>query len=239
MSRQPYHREIIVGIVVLGVAWMIVLFNIHSETVTLDTPEIEYPPPMIVYDYTPSECVVDVSNYTPDGQRSYGQGVIVKDRGKTFVLTSSMIFTHEGDIMINHDVDSNTRRVACDATIIHQNDNWGLVALDYYFEGAPSIEINEFPNHPTDAQVLIGDQTVNTLKYMNDDWVILDGNLPPEATGMPAENDGELVGIIVGLNKANQKQAIMVGNRAIKEFVYQISLIDDAGPPPVFHLGDE
>jgi hypothetical protein len=171
------------------------------------------------------DCVVDVSNWMEDGQRSYGRGVVVNYGGETFILTSSMIFTHDGDIMINRDIDSNST-LPCAASIIHQNDIWGLVALDCYLEGVPSVEINEYPNHPPGTTATVGTWgEVNTLEYISDDWVLLDGNLPSEATGMPVEDKGGLVGIVVGLNRVDKTQSIMVGNRAIKEFCNQAILM--------------
>ena len=225
MIKKSEYGSIGGGIVVVGVMVMIVamLFDAKFEINLRDAPIAEPPPAVRVY--MPMDCVVDVSNWMVDGQRSYGRGVVVNYGGETFVLTSSMIFTHGGEIMINRDVDSNSR-VAYAAEIIHRSDDWGLVALDCSLEGAPAIEINEFPNHPPNGRVLVGEHTVNTLEYLNDNWVLLDGGLPPEATGMPTENAGGLVGIIVGLNRANQEQAIMVGNRAIREFVDQLTYIE-------------
>lgn len=219
---------VVVALVAFLVMVVLSLIQSHSDP----EADLSSPDPPIERVYTPSEATVEVSNYMPDGSRSYGKGVIVKHDGTTFVLTSSMIFTHKGQITVDY------VNIRYTADIIHQNDVWGLVALECPFmEGTRTTKINEFPNHPPGAQVVVGDWgEVNTLEYINDDWVILDGNLPVSSTGMPTENDGELVGVIIGLNRVNVKQAIMVGNRAIKEFILQISLIDDA--PPVFNPFD-
>ncbi len=201
-----------------------IMFDIwHDKEVDSSQPPAS--PSQVERVYTPSEAMVEVSNYTPNGHKSYGKGVVVKNNGKTFILTSSMIFTHEGQIMVNRD---RRDRIACAATIIHQNDVWGLVALDCYLEGSPFVELNYDPNIPPDVQVFVGNlYTADTLEYINDDWVLLNNNLPPKATGMPvACYYNGLVGVIVGLNSANQEQAIMVGNRALTEFCDQVVRMD-------------
>ena len=229
MSDSNKGAVVVAAFAAFLVMVVLALFQSHSDPeVDALRYELKFPEsPPVERVYTPSECVVEVSNYMSDGRRSHGRGVIVKDHGKTFVLTSSMIFTHEGEIAVDY------VNVRYTAEIINQNDVWGLVALECSFmEGTRYTKINEFPNHPPDTQVLVGNWgEVNVLEYANDDWVILDGNLPAGATGMPTENAGGLVGIIVGLNRANVKQAIMVGNRAIREFTKQVTHMET---PDVF-----
>ena len=238
MIKQSRYGKIggVIAIVGLMVMVMAMLFNADLEINLWDAPLAE-PPPMVERVYTPSECVVDVSNWTAEGQRSYGRGVVVNYGGETFVLTSHMIFTHEGYIVVNAE-DATGYRVGYAASIIHQSDVWGLVALECsLLEGTPSITLNAYPNHPPGTTATVGTWgEVNTLEYINDDWVLLDGSLPAIATGMPVENRGGLVGIIVGLNRVDKTQSIMVGNRAIKEFCNQAILMDVRPPdaPPVF-----
>lgn len=228
-------------LLVTGIVSMVIIIIISIITM-LYQPPVDQVQPLptpelpIAHIYTPSECMVEVSNHLKNGSRPYGKGVIVEHNGMTFVLTSSMIFTHNGEITIDY------RNVRYAAEIIHDSEVWGLTALKCsLLSDTPSIEINDYPNHPPDTQVVVGNWgEVNTLEYMNDDWVIVDGNLPASATGMPTENAGELVGIIIGLNRANMKQAIMVGNRAIREFCDQVlrmnGLIVPDDAPDVFQL---
>ncbi len=200
--------------------------GISSETET----KIEAPLPVFVDTLTLEECTLDVSNYRSDGSRSYGQGVVVQYEDETFVLTSTMIFTHGGDITVG------TGRFIFTATISHRDDELGLVALKCDLrKGTSSANITEFPSIPPGVLVQAGENEVNTLEYMNDYWVILDGSFPADVTGLPVSQNGELVGIIVGLNRANMKQAIMVSNRGIREFVDELTRPD----PPAYGYEDE
>jgi len=179
-----------------------------------EIPSDEAPLPVIDYKTTFSDCTVEVSNYKEDGSRSYGQGVVVQHQGDTFVLTSTMIFTHAGDITVGEG------RFTFDAEISHRDEDLGLVALKCDLrEGSSYVTITDFPSIPPDVLVQVGENEVNTLEYMNDEWVMLDGGFPVDTTGAPVSQNGDLVGIIVGLNRVNTEQAIMVGNHGIQTFV--------------------
>jgi hypothetical protein len=209
-------------VILVGVAYGVR----QGSEVAIETQDVANtsPPPAIVYTSAISDCTLEVSNYLPDGRRSYGHGVVLQHNGETFVLTSTMIFTHEGDITVGKGRFTYTAEIAC------QDDDLGLVALKCNLrEGTSSVEVTDLPSIPPGVAVQVDEGEVNTLEYMNDYWVMLDGSLSVEATGMPVVQDNELVGIIVGLNRVNTKQAIMVGNQGIREFVDELTR-----PEPVY-----
>jgi len=196
----------------------IMMYDIHRDKEVI--LEKISPPPPIEHVYTPSEATVEVSAYF-DGQRSYGKGIVVRRNGQMFVLTSSMIF--------NEDVGYITVEMAGitpTAEIFHQNDVWGLIALRCHLTNTPSIELNDDPNIPSLVPVGIKGLSATTLEYINYDWVLLGDLLEEDCTGCPVTQNGYVVGIVVGMNRINQNQAIMVGNRALKEFCDQATLMD-------------
>jgi hypothetical protein len=174
------------------------------------------PPPAVYLEdrvYTPSEATVEVSAYF-NGLRTYGKGIVIRHSDRTFVLTSSMIVAVAFD-KLEVKVEGETYN----AYFIDRNDSFGLVALECEL-GIPFVELNGDPNIPPLVPVGINGWSAWTLEYINDDWVLL-GDLPEgeDCTGKPVVQNGELIGIIVGMNRINRDQAIMVGNRALNEFV--------------------
>jgi hypothetical protein len=210
------------GQIIGGIIIMVVLIIMMAMEAT--TPPS--PPPLSMHVYTPSECVIEVSNYLPDGRQTSGKGIVLDCNGEFIILTSSMIFTHEGEYRVGN----------CKAELIHQNDVWGLIALRCFLKkGTAAISLNETPNLLLGTQAWSGENVVQVLEYLNDDWIILTGNLLAEDTGMPVEQGRDLVGIIIGLNCIDTQQAIMVSIHAIREFVNQVILID---APPVLNIKD-
>lgn len=175
-------------------------------------------PPPVERVYTPSEATVEVSAYF-DGQRAYGRGIVVRHNDQMFVLTSSMISSEKTDSII----------VGGEyvAEVLHQNNIWGLLALDCFIgAGTPFVELNDDPNIPPLVQVGVNGWPASTLEYINDDWVLL-GDIPEEdCTGCPVTQNGYVVGIVVGINRINRDQAIMVGNRALKAFCDEATLMN-------------
>ena len=117
---------------------VLALLDTHRDK-EVTSYELKFPtPPPVERVYTPSEATVEVSAYFDD-QRAYGKGVIVQHTGQKFVLTSSMI--------LNKDVDWITvvgdREIALVAEVLHQNDIWGLVALECHLANTPFIELND------------------------------------------------------------------------------------------------
>jgi len=237
MSKKRICERIGITLAIIGfiLAVVVMLFDSHGyfddfkrEHLNIrNAPAIEYPAPSIQRIYTAAEATVEVSAYF-DGKRSYGHGIVVRRNDQMFVLTSSMIF--------NEDVEYITVDIAgwtCITEVLHQNDVWGLVALEYYLlEDVPFIELNDDPNIPPLVVVGIKGVSATTLGYVNDDWVML-GDIPEEdCTGCPVTQNGDVVGIIVGVNRGNRNQAFMVGNRALKEFCDQATLMDIAPIDP-------
>lgn len=182
------------------------------------------PVPDVVRVYTPSEAMVEISVYQ-DGQRSYGHGTVIRHDDQIFVLTSSMIFTEDRDSI---SIDQNEHSFG--AEILYQNSDWGLVALDCPLIEMiiPFVELNDDPNIPPFVPVGINGWPASTLGYINDDWVLL-SDLPEEdCTGMPVSQNDALIGVVVGLNRINREQAIMIGNRALNEFCDQVTSVLDA-----------
>lgn len=177
--------------------------------------------------YTPYEATVEVSAYF-DEQRSYGYGIVVRHDGQMFVLTSSMIFPKDVECIAVAMPECTSM-----AEILHQNDICGLVALDCGFPAnTPFVELNGDPNLPPGVPVEINKWPASTLEYINNDWALL-GDISEDCTGHPVTQNGYVVGIVVGMNRINQDQAIMVGNRALKEFCDQTTLMD---APPVLEI---
>ncbi len=219
--------------ITLTIFLVLVVFSLLQPHSDPEPVELKCPtPPPVERVYTPSEAMVKVSVYQ-DGQRSYGHGTIVHHNDQIFVLTSSMLFTKDRDsIIIDQDEHS------FGAEILYKNDVWGLVALDCPLieMNIPFVELNGDPNIPPGVPVSVGDLYIaNTLEYINDDWVLLDNSLPPKATGMPVTQNDALVGVVVGINRINMEQAIMVGNRALKKFCDEATLMN---APPVLYLPD-
>ena len=213
--------EICFAVVTFLVGVLILLDSYRDK----EAPAIDYPPPQIKRVYTPSEATVDVSAYF-NGQRSYGKGIIVRRNGQMFVLTSSMILNEDVECIAVETEWTST------AVVLHQNNVWGLVALECHLPAnTPFVELNDDPNIPPLVQVVIDGLSASTLKYINDDWVLL-GDLPEDRTGCPVVQNDYIVGIVVGMNQINRDQAIMVGNRALKEFCDQATLIDIAPIDP-------
>jgi len=207
------------------VAMLGVMLCDELKYVPVDSPPVG--PPPAVYVYTPNECVVGVSAYFDD-QRSHGKGIVIRHNGRMIVLTSSMIF--------NKDVEYITvpwREWTFMAEILHQNNVWGLVALECGLPmNTPCVELNDDPNIPPLVPVEINGWSASTLEYINDDWVILE-DLPEgeDCTGSPVIQNGALVGIIIGMNRIDQDQAIMVGNQALKAFCDQATSVWMDAPP--------
>lgn len=220
MSKERIAIVAAIGASVVMVC--LAMYNTHrdKEVDLLD------PAPQVVRVYTPSEATVEVSAYFGD-QRAYGKGIIVQRNGQKFVLTSSMIFNKDVDWITVETVEWTSM-----AEVLHQNDVWGLVALECCLPAAPFIELNDDPNIPPRVSVGINGWSASTLEYINYDWVLL-GDLPEDCTGCPVTQNGYVVGIVVGMNQINRDQAIMVGNRALKEFCDQATLID---APPVLEV---
>ena len=189
--------------------------------------EVRSMPPPVDRVYTPFEATVEVSAYF-DEQRSYGYGIVVRHNGQMFVLTSSMIFNEDVEYITVGMTEWSAR-----AEVLHQNDVWGLVALECCFMSTvPFVELNDDPNLPPGVPVEINTLTASTLEYINDDWALI-GDLPEDCTGHPVTQNGYVVGIVVGMNRINKQQAVMVGNRALKEFCDKATLMD---APPVLEL---
>jgi hypothetical protein len=173
------------------------------------------PPPATYQEdrvYTPSEATVEVSAYF-DGLRTYGKGIVIRHNDRMFVLTSSMIVAVAFDRL-----EVKMEGETYNAYFIDRNDSFGLVALECEL-GTPFVELNDDPNIPPFVQVGVNGWPASTLEYINGDWALL-GDLPEgeDCTGQPVVQNGELVGIVVGMNRINRDQAIAVGNRALNEF---------------------
>ena len=98
----------------------------------------------------------------------------------------------------------------------------------------PYVELNDDPNIPPLVVVGIKGVSAATLGYVNDDWVML-GDIPEEdCTGCPVTQNGDVVGIIVGVHKRDRSRAFMVGNRALKEFCDMAATLMDA--PPILEV---
>jgi len=222
MSRE--RIAVVVAVVVAVVMICFALYDTHRDKEVVPDELLCFVP-KVERVYTPSEATVEVSAYF-DGQRSYGKGIIVRRNGQMFVLTSSMIFPKKTDSII-----VGKEYVA---EILHQNNIWGLTALDCFIAaGAPFIELNDDPNIPPLIPVGINGWSASTLEYINDDWVLLDDLPEEDCTGCPVVQNGYVVGIVVGINRINRDQAIMVGNRALKEFCDQATLMN---APPVLEM---
>jgi len=222
----------VTAFVVFLVIVVFALLQIHSD------PEVDLGPPPINTPiervYTPSEATIEVSAYFSD-QRVYGKGIIVQHNGQMFVLTSSMIFNKDVER-----IEVETLEWIRETEILHQNNVWGLVALECpLLAYTPFIELNDDPNIPPLIPVGINGWSASTLEYINDDWVLLDDLPEEDCTGCPVVQNGYVVGIVVGINRINRDQAIMVSNRALKEFCDQVTLVNDvpnvSDAPPVFH----
>jgi hypothetical protein len=178
-------------------------------------------PPMPFYaESCLEDFTVNVSSLY-DGGRRYGKGVIVESDGKTFVLTSRMIFVDDHEkISVEFGTKGNW---SVRGELVAINDEFGLACVTAEPGWSVGCKINDLPNWPPCTTVNMRGLTLNTLEYISDDWLLVEGGVTEDDTGAPTWMNGELVGIIVGLNSVDRSQAIMVGIRAIREFVDTIS----------------
>jgi hypothetical protein len=151
-----------------------------------------------------------------NGGRRYGKGVIVENDGKTFILTSRMVFVDDHEkISVEFGTKGNwTVR----GELVATNVEWGLACVAADPGWSVGCSINGL-NVPPGTEVEMRGLIINTLEYISDDWVLVEGGVTGDDTGEPVWMNGELVGIIVGLNSVDRNQAIMVGIEAIREFV--------------------
>lgn len=176
------------------------------------------PPPTICYDGldTPENCVVTVSAFHGD-LRSYGHGVVVNYGGETFVLTSTMIFTEECDF-----VTIEREGVSQEVQVAYKDENIGLVALTGFVD-YPSTSLNKAPSIPPGIEVVVGSFDSRTAEYIDEYWVVLDGELPADTAGMPVTTDnGQLLGVIVGRCSDGSPQSIMCANYGLLEFCAKV-----------------
>jgi hypothetical protein len=159
---------------------------------------------------TPFDCTVAVSAYQGD-QRYYGHGVVVTHKGETFVVTSWMIFAEERDF-----ITVGTGDTSQEVEVLYKDADHGLVALTIKADW--SVELNDDPNIPPEVEVFVGTKAVNTAEYIDEYWIVLDGELPIDTAGVPVTNWSRLVGVVVGRCVGDDTQAIMCGNRGLREF---------------------
>jgi len=201
-----------------------------------EKPAIEAPVPVIEAPVpSPLNYLVKVTAHNPVDSH-VGVGTLVTYDGYTFVLTSKMIFT-PGDTHYTVTADGEQYP----AMMIGIGD-FGLIALalaNSDFIG-PGLEVDEAPNVPPDAGVLVWSLekvfAVNVLRYLTDpDWLMLGGGLPGTCTGAPiTTSDHSLAGVVIGVNTENAEEAFAVGNHAIRAFseaVVNPQLYVPSGPP--------
>ncbi len=199
---------VVVAVVSFLVMVVLTLFEVHSE------------PPLAVYaEPTVENFTIEVSALY-NGSRRCGRGVIIENDGKTFILTSRMLFIddHE-EISVEVGLEGNW---TVEGKLIETNKEFGLACVVAEPGWNAGCKINDLPNVPPWTEVEMRGPTLNTLGYISDDWVLVEGGITEDDTGSPVWMHGELVGIIVGLNIENRDQAIIVGIRAIREFANTI-----------------
>ncbi len=148
-----------------------------------------------------------------------GVGTLVTYDEYTFVLTSKMVF-RPGDMHYTVTVDDEQ----LSAMLLRKSEWLGLAALAVANREFVGMRVDEAPNIPPDASVLVWGLgrsfDANVVQYTtNPDWLLLDGNLPNTCTGSPITTfDNSLAGVIIGVNTENSAEAFAVGNHAIRAF---------------------
>lgn len=199
---------------IVAVVMIMVMAGITVGVYLWNSPQIDNsPPPVICYDglEVPKSCIVQVSAFHGD-LRSYGHGVVVNYGGETFVLTSTMIFTEECDFVT---IDGSS---PIPVEICYKDLNIGLVALVGDLDDFCSTSLNKDPSIPSGVEVVVGSFDIRTAEYIDEYWVVLDGELPADTAGMPVTNNDRLVGVVVGRCSDGSPQSIMCANFGLLEF---------------------
>ena len=166
--------------VVIGMVVCALAFLLTNEKAT--PPTIEAPVPG--EQYSPFDYVIRVTAHSPEVSH-VGVGTLVEYDEYTFVLTSKMIFTPNDT---HYTVTVGGEQLP--ATLLKKDDRLGLVALAVADREFVGMEVDEAPNIPPNASVLVWglgrSYDANVIRYLTDpDWLLLDGNLPGTCTGSP------------------------------------------------------
>jgi len=226
------NKEILAIICAVFVTVVAAVLLTGSHLKDPDAPVPEAPVP----EQSTLDYLVKVTAHNPKASHT-GSGIVVKHGGHYFVLTSKMIFT-KGDV--GYTVADTWNSYT--AELVRLDDRLGLVALKLQGYLLGGVEIDEAPNIPPGASVLVlnleNTFVVNVVRYLTDpDWMILDGGLPGTCTGSPIMTyDNNLAGVVIGINTENAEEAFAVGNHAIREFVKELihDMSFDVPREPVF-----
>jgi hypothetical protein len=174
---------------------------------------------------TPTNCAIGVVNHLP-GHTMNGYGIPIRHEGKTIVLTSQMILTRGVGAMV---VRLNGKEYP--ASVLKDNKNWGLAALAVYTDDRlPAVKLLE-QYLPIGAEALVPldePHRVRVKRYTK--WMILSGGIPRNSCGAPVLVDDELVGLVIGVNRKNMREAVAADARTLLEFAGEA--IQAFGPPP-------
>ncbi len=202
--------------------------NNHDEMV----PSMDAPPVCVPEEVDPINCLVKVTNQIHES-RYYGHGIIMERDKEVFVLTSEMIVVDGvGTILVTFPSGEKV-----EAELIVTNPDLGLAALKVEgltagmpFDTAPNLP----PDVETEACTLEGPGTATVKGYLksNPNWMLLAG-VDEDFVGAPLVNNGQVVGMVVGMNIANPEEAIAVGSQTLREFADQVVSMEanDANTP--------
>lgn len=218
------RQQVVIGLGVVAVCMCasLPLWNAHfgQKDLQEDAPPV-YMPERIV-DLT--DCLVEVTSVGEKFQYT-GGGVLVTHYELTFIVTSTMVFPEETDVIVVETSDGEL----IPARLYSRNEKLGLVALMLDQDDLPGLELNDDPNLPPGVEATAGiKHDVTVLHYLtsNPDWMILGGGIPGTCTGSPLIHQGGLAGIVIGVNRADESQAIAAGNHALREFADSVSFVD-------------
>jgi len=222
-----------IGAIVAVIAVVAMLgLAVYDSNSLYQEVRVDSPPPIVEPEpLTIENCVVGVSTLH-NGQRRFGNGVIVEENGETFILTSNMIFVDDYE-SITITIDEWT----ASGELITTSDECGLAAVrsdPEFNEGYPISVASNIPAQTKSVAISeIGSAHVMVLNYISDDWFLITG-VDENFVGAPLVNGGEITGIVIGQNRVSLTQSIVVANEAIKAFVEQVMLLGKTGPPVLY-----
>ncbi len=196
----------IIGIVIICVCMCFVPANVTIS----ESPEVQEAPVPVTVTST-SDPVARVIVAQTDGVLVVGGGVLVGDT----LVTSEMLFTKPFKsilVLINEE--------EITAKLLTKRD--GLAALKVGRDDGLEISVGGLEIGEGGTTAVSGRYySVSAVSHVlnNDNWVLVDGDIPITCTGDPVYRGGELVGVIVGINKTNNEQAIMMNVTGIVEFL--------------------
>lgn len=184
-------------------------------------PLVDIAPVVDIFD-----SVVKVTNYTKDGAMA-GYGIVVSYKGTKFVLSSRMILSNGPGV-----VTISTPDQELPARVVSEDETWELIALEFYKEDLPAIELAEGTLQHSGEVDLYTDESLpvttgemvrspKSSRSANPGWVIIK-NIPPACTGSPLFVGDTLFGVVIGRNRSDETEGIAAGSALLVKLAEEV-----------------